>query len=389
MDNDEREEKDWRDIPEDELAEAVQIEEYDLSSVPNDFNILTIYNFLESGAVQIPGFQRNYVWDMGRASRLIESLILGLPVPQVFLYEAGHNRFLVVDGQQRLMSIYFFMTGRFPKPKKRGELRAVLSGSGAIPDEVLHDDDLFTNFRLRLPMLPDGSKNRFARLSYSTLGEYQTQFELRTIRNIIVKQLKPSGDDSSIYEMFHRLNSGGVNLRPQEIRASLYYSPFSEMLADVNQSAAWRGVVRIPDPDSRLRDTEILLRASAMYIEGQNYSSSMTKFLNSFSKNAMDFTNAEVAEMQQRLEWFITAVASMERSDLFRTGGGRFSVTGFEAGFSAACRLHESDAGYLPRAERLELLGSDEEMIGFAAAGSSHKSKVAGRLKRAYELLAD
>src|ERR1700730_2805766 len=81
-----------------------QIDEYDITAAPNDFNVLTIFSFLESGSVRIPGFQRNYVWDLGRASKLIESLILGLPVPQVFLYEVERNRFLVIDGQQRLMS---------------------------------------------------------------------------------------------------------------------------------------------------------------------------------------------------------------------------------------------------------------------------------------------
>src|ERR671918_637764 len=101
-----------------------QIDEYDLTSTPNDFNVGTIFNFIESGSVKIPAFQRNYVWDVSRASKLIESLLLGLPVPQVFLYEEARNKFLVIDGQQRLMSIYYFMKGRFPRRDKRVELRA-------------------------------------------------------------------------------------------------------------------------------------------------------------------------------------------------------------------------------------------------------------------------
>jgi uncharacterized protein with ParB-like and HNH nuclease domain len=98
-----------------ESADDIQVGEYDITAAPNDFNVLTINSFLELGAVRIPGFQRNYVWDLGRASKLIESLILGLPVPQVFLYEVERNRFLVIDGQQRLMSIYYFVKQRFPR----------------------------------------------------------------------------------------------------------------------------------------------------------------------------------------------------------------------------------------------------------------------------------
>ncbi len=90
-----------------QTSDDFQIDEYNLTYIPNDFNILTIFNFLESGVVKIPSFQRSYVWSIRQASKLIESMILGLPVPQIFLYEQARNKFLVIDGQQRLMSIYF------------------------------------------------------------------------------------------------------------------------------------------------------------------------------------------------------------------------------------------------------------------------------------------
>src|SRR5271157_652195 len=77
---------DWWDDPttaeEDEQEDVIR--EYDISSNPNDFNIITIMSFLESGNVKIPAFQRNYVWDIKRASKLIESIIIGLPIPQIF-----------------------------------------------------------------------------------------------------------------------------------------------------------------------------------------------------------------------------------------------------------------------------------------------------------------
>ena len=102
-----------------EETDDFQIDEYDLTSTPNDFNVMTIFNFIENEAIKIPGFQRNYVWDITRASKLIESLLLGLPVPQIFLYEESRNAFLVVDGHQRLMSIYYFMKQRFPRKERR------------------------------------------------------------------------------------------------------------------------------------------------------------------------------------------------------------------------------------------------------------------------------
>ena len=126
---------DWFvDYSADEESNAQQIREYELTATPNDFNILTIANFIESGAFKIPGFQRNYVWNIGRASRLIESLILGLPVPQIFLFEQARNRFLVIDGQQRLMSIYYFMKQRFPRQEKRAAIRRIFDNpTGKVP----------------------------------------------------------------------------------------------------------------------------------------------------------------------------------------------------------------------------------------------------------------
>ena len=201
----------------------LNIEEYDITTSPNDFNVMTLCSFIDSGSVRIPGFQRNFVWDMTRASRLIESLILGLPVPQLFLYEQERNRFLVIDGQQRLMSIYYFIKQRFPRKERRVEIRQIFDQEGIVPDRILHDDGYFSAFNLRLPGHVPEHENRFKGLNYSTLGEYRSQLDLRPIRNIVVKQNSPSDDDSSMFEVFNRLNSGGVNIRAQEIRTSLNF----------------------------------------------------------------------------------------------------------------------------------------------------------------------
>ena len=115
--------------------ETLDIDGYDITATPNDFNVMTLNSFIESGAVIIPGFQRNFVWDISRSSKLIESLLLGLPVPQLFLYEQERNKFLVIDGQQRLMSIYYFMKKRFPKKEKRSALRNIFDREGKIPEE--------------------------------------------------------------------------------------------------------------------------------------------------------------------------------------------------------------------------------------------------------------
>ena len=131
--------------------EEYSFTEYDVTSSPNDFNVKTIYDFIISGSIKIPDFQRNYVWDLKRASKLIESIITGIPIPQIFLYEKSKNNFLVIDGQQRLMTIYYFINKRFPNKDKRSELRDIYDEHRKIPQEILENDDYFAKFNLKLP----------------------------------------------------------------------------------------------------------------------------------------------------------------------------------------------------------------------------------------------
>lgn len=374
---------DWYegDTPPEEEEEG-QIDEYDLNSTPNDFNVLTIFNFIDSGAVKIPGFQRAYVWDLRRASKLIESLIIGLPVPQVFLYEESRNSFLVIDGQQRLMSIYYFMKQRFPRKERRAELRRILNDESKIPDDILHDDDYFENFRLRLPDTSAGTPNKFARLSYSTLGDYRTQFDLRTIRNMIIKQVRPSGD-SSIYEIFNRLNTGGINLTPQEIRSSLYHSSFSMLLSRLNMDKTWRRLIGREELDLHMRDTEFLLRAIAVAADSASYSPSMVRFLNRFSKSAQSFPPTEVAEIGGICEWFFAACSSLDRS-AFSSKQGRFSVPLFEATFAAA---YQSRAHLPPEWQLVDSIvtsiKSDPDFVVHSQEQTTSTIHVLGRLEAA------
>lgn len=366
-----------------------QIEEYELTSSPNDFNIATTVNFIESGAVKIPGFQRNYVWDIRRASKLIESLIIGLPVPQVFLYEELRNRFLVIDGQQRLMSIYYFVKQRFPRKEKRPALRIIFDQKGSIPEGVLEDDTFFTKFNLELPSPIPGKPNKFNGLNYSTLGEHQTSFDLRTIRNVIVKQTVPKDDDSSIYEMFNRLNTGGINLKAQEIRTSLYHSAFYDMLYRTNTLPEWRKLLGITEPDLHMQDVEILLRSFALLIDRADYNPSMSKFLNRFSKNAQKFTPQRINYYEELFAQFVSACSSLSRS-AFVGGSGKFSVPVFEAVFVAATEpaLIRGDT-VVPdlSSEAVSRLRNNERFQAVSSQATTNKANVAARVRIAQELL--
>ena len=381
--------EDWfEDNTEDQ--EDTQITEYDISSAPNDFNVKTLFDLVQSGKVRIPGFQRNYVWDISQASKLIESLIIGLPVPQLFLYQKDANSFLVIDGQQRLMSVFYFMKMRFPRKNKRVDIRTYYDHEKIIPNEILSDDTFFQPFKLKLPKPTPEHKNKLDGLNYETLGEYKDSFSYRPIRSIIVKQNIPSDDDSSMYEVFNRLNTGGVNLRPQEIRSSMYDSDFYNMLNRINTEKEWRKILKRSELDLHLKDIEILLRGFAMLIYKNNYTTSMVKFLNSFSKHCSKYTDKENEYLNSLFISFLSSCCNLPDGVFINKFNNRFNIVLYEAVFSAVCENaynnNEIINGYLDKMD-IEALINDAAFKNASIEGTTKTHNVKTRIERARTLI--
>lgn len=382
----------WID-PEDDLtdsSEDISFTEYDISASPNDFNIKTLFDFIGSGVVKIPGFQRNYVWDIKRASKLIESIIIGIPIPQIFLYEEAKNKFMVIDGQQRYMTIYYFMNKRFPRNEKRLELRVIFDQNKGIPDAILYNNDYFTDFNLKLPTTQPGQTNKFNGLNYFTLDdEDKVSFDLRTIRNIIIKQNAPDDEHSVVFEIFNRLNSGGVNLKPQEIRTSLFHSRFYDMLYRINLNSEWRKLTPSSTPDLNMKDVEILLRGFAMLIDGESYKPSMTKFLNRFSFKARSFPEENILFLEKLFMVFLERSSTTDNR-LFHSKTGRFNISVFESIFVASCcgsfaqkKINIDAINF----EKVELLKNDNQFIEATQSDTASEKNVKFRISRAKEML--
>jgi uncharacterized protein with ParB-like and HNH nuclease domain len=369
------------DSEESELDSDYQISEYDLTAVPNDFNVMTINTLVESDALKIPGFQRNYVWDQKRASKLIESLIIGLPVPQIFLFEEAKNEYLVVDGHQRLMTLYYFIHQRFPRFDKRREIRDIFDREGKISPDTFKKDDLFQNFNLQLST-PGNPKSRFQGMSYDSLSEYKVAFEMRTIRVVIVKanNTPPGKDGTAIFELFNRLNTGGVNLKPQEIRMSLYHSDFLTKLAQINLDENWRRLIS-KQADIRLRDLEILLRSLAFSNGLDNLAStSILGFINKFALEMKLADKDKVAKEISQLTSFLTKTKTLKES-VFKTSKNKFLTLLFEAVF-VVCKDFPSLDG-----EKIEELKNDKEFLKLTSGRTTNKDTVEKRYEKALEIL--
>lgn len=248
--------------PVDDLDPAEEIipYTYTITSYGADYPVDSLVKRIEAGDILVPtfnwktpiktdivGFQREYVWPRPKADRFIESLLLGLPVPGIFLVKEPSGVLLVLDGHQRLHTIHSFYQG-------------VISG-----DEYRLSD----------------VQDRFLDKRYKDLDtEDRRRLDDSIIHATVVRQDEPTQDQSSIYVIFERLNTGGVNLQPQEIRVALYHGEFVKVLQELNNHPAWRQLYG--NKSKRLKDMELILRFFAFLYYAGKYESPMKLFLNRY-----------------------------------------------------------------------------------------------------------
>ena len=361
-----------------------------LNSTPNDFNMDTLVSYIDNGDIRLPFYQRNYTWDIYRASRLVESLIMGLPVPQVFLYAMRDGGHQILDGQQRLLSIYFFRKGRFPTDIS--VVREAFSEAEKVPENALKNGEHFRDFKLKFRR-QNGHHNPLDGTSYDELpAKDRSYFNSRTIRTTVINIWRSAYDDASehdakIYELYHRLNTGGVILKPQEVRANLYASKFYNMLYEVNKDQNWRKLLGLDDLDKFMKDIEILLRAVSLLVWGEKYASPMVKFLNDFSGYAKnDLDNDDIGLIREILRRFISEASALPGRPFDSKQSKRFSVSLFEAAFvarSAKLWSEKNPTLKLPTiaANQLDKIRGDKEFLDTLLRGSNSKDNVSARLK--------
>jgi uncharacterized protein with ParB-like and HNH nuclease domain len=243
---------------------------YDISSYGADMDVDGLVKRLKRGDIFIPPFQRDYVWNQAEASRLIESLLLGLPVPGVFFAKEGEsNKLSVIDGQQRLKSLLFFYEGFF-NPKEEESRRIV--------------------FRLK------HVQKQFENKTYQDLDEeYRIKLDDSIIHATIIKQESPDNDNTSIYHVFERLNTGGRKLTPQEIRSAIYIGKLNVMIAELNDYPSWREL--FGKKNNRLKDQEMILRFFTMYKSLDNYNKPLKEYLNKFNSRYKNPTDEEIENL--------------------------------------------------------------------------------------------
>ena len=344
-------------IAEELLVEETELSDYDepqnirndIMSYPADYTLRVIYEKWQSGQIVIPDFQRNYVWNETQASRLIESFLLELPIPQVFLYRVRSNPLLtVIDGQQRLGTIARFYDGKFA-------LRGVAPA--------------------------------WADRKYAELLEYDREIlDDATLRAIIIRQINPD-DHSSAYQIFHRLNTGGTRLNDMEIRRAIFRGEANGFLLRLNENADWRALIGMPGSAKRFRDVELILRVLALAENWRQYGAadyggqSMKSFMNHYMQ-VLD--QADGARLEALAERFARscAVVHAELGDKPFHLYGPLNLAVLDAVMACAMELGDSLNPDL-RAAYAELQ-SDPGFVAAIKQNTSHALEVQQRFNRVH-----
>lgn len=267
-DEDQRElEEDVNPLDQSKISQAV------VSST--DWTTETVINQIDKGNIILnPSFQRRDAWDKRRKSRFIESLILGLPIPQLVLAESKARRgsYIVLDGKQRLLSIKQFSSrvgdDDYGILKLTGiDIRNDLKGKSLndLKDNSIYYDDV-------------------------------SAFENQPIRTVVIKNWP---NEDFLYHVFLRLNTGSVPLSPQELRQALHPGEFLKFVDEKSgESTALREILNLSKPDFRMRDAELLLR----YFSFKNFLSQYTGVLKTFLDESCEKMDKEWDEIKNKLD---------------------------------------------------------------------------------------
>jgi hypothetical protein len=268
--------------PNEALLEAVEIPVEDIDDdtpidVPPDQRrvkttksdppVETICGWLSRGKMNPqPDFQRYFVWNNTKSSRLIESLLLAIPIPVVYVAEEANRNYSVVDGQQRITSIGSFVSGKYPNGRDFH-----LSG---------------------LQVLKELNGKNFRELP----SEHQEAILNAQISLIVIEQ----GSNPDVkFEVFERLNLGAEKLNDQELRNSVYRGEYNELLKALAENPYMLKIMGSEKPHLRMADRQLILRFFAMWRNTHlRYKSPMKRFLNREMESHRDPSDEELQEMR-------------------------------------------------------------------------------------------
>jgi hypothetical protein len=246
---------------------------------PLDLSVQTLQEQWNSKLLVLPDIQREYVWDNAKASRLIESLILNIPIPVLYFAETEEAKYEIFDGHQRVKSIMNYLAGIFP-----------LSGLAVLRE--------------------------YRGLRFSELPEREQRFlKMRTLRTILISI---ESHPNMKFEIYERLNTGSISLNAQELRNSIYRGSFNNLLHHLANYGAFRTLIGSKLPRKRMVDEEAILRFFAMRHGIATYRTPLKKFLNNYMRDARNLGQAQIDSSRSAFEAAATHAQQLLGPSAFR-----------------------------------------------------------------------
>lgn len=269
-----------------------------------DWTTETIAGQLKKGNIDLnPSFQRRDAWSEQEKSKLIESLMLGFPVPPIILAEnkKKKNSYIVIDGKQRLLSIRRFYAGVSEEEFK---------------EKNLQEKQVFKQLKLKgLDILKDFNGKSYRQLEVEN-SDYINNLDNQSIRTIVIKNWP---DEGFLYSVFLRLNTGSKKLSSQELRQALKPGPFLDFLDDETaNSKVIKEMLNNKNPDPRMKDIELALRYFAFKCFPEQYQGNLKEFLDTTCENlnkSWENSELQIRELFQELENTIVYLTELFRPD--------------------------------------------------------------------------
>ncbi|NQV47114.1 MAG: DUF262 domain-containing protein [Rhodospirillaceae bacterium] len=328
---------------------------------PYDLVIDSLMEQIEDGTMFLrpmterPNFQRKYVWSNKLASRLIESILLNVPIPPCYLSQNDDFELDVIDGQQRLYSIYRFLNNQF----KLSFLEVINEFNG----------------------------KRFHELPEKT----QRQLKTYTLRCVLITN---ESHPEIKFDVFERLNTNTMPLNSQELRNCVNRGSLNSMLKDASEYAPWLNILGRKSPDKRLRDEELILRFFAFELHGlKSYRTPQKHWLNDAAKAGQDYSEKKIQNLMQLWEHTIQICLILFSPDeCFRRKESRaINRALFDLVASSAKYLSEGEAKKIRSRFRKKYtsLGKNTEFQDLISRAVDHKKRTTRRFEIWNDKMAD
>ena len=240
-------------------------------------------------------FQRKFVWTPRQASRFIESILMGLPVPGIFVFLKDKKQ-LIVDGQQRLITLDRFTSGVWDR---------------RIRKQGTKETEIVTPFALT-----DVAEPWSGKVWNDLSKDDQDQIDNYLVHVTIFRQDRPKAKDRSIYEVFERINTGGLRLSAQEIRTCISHGNFVQKLHELAGQENWRSVYGNRSP--RLKDEELILRYFAFLERRDAYERPMAAFLDEYLDSNKDISEIEFSSRAKQFSATLDVLVENVGKKIFR-----------------------------------------------------------------------